>query len=118
MRNGSGERCCASPLAGLLDARLFKALGDPSRLNLLASLADAAAAQTVSQLAGCCPLDMSVVSRHLATLRDAGIVSAARVGKEVRYSLDCRRVAGMLRAIADALDACCPSDAAMEGDRS
>jgi DNA-binding transcriptional ArsR family regulator len=115
MRKGSGGSCC-SPLEGLLDARLFKALGDPSRLSLLSALAGAGS-RTVSDLAGCCPIDMSVVSRHLATLRDAGVVTAARAGKEVRYALDCRRLAVLLRSLADALESCCPPEPASEGER-
>ncbi len=98
---------------------MFKALSDPSRLGLLATLADSEGAQTVSQLAGCCPLDVSVVSRHLAILRDAGIVRADRRGKEVHYALDCSRVATFLRSLADALEACCrPEPAKKEGEPS
>ena len=31
---------------------------------------------TVTEAAGCCPVDLSVVSRHLATLKEAGILQA------------------------------------------
>jgi len=103
-----GERPGCSPLTDLLDAKFFKALCDPSRLNLVENLATGGEAQTVSQLAGCCPLDVSVVSRHLALLRDAGIVQAVRKGKEVFYQLDCSKTVNLLRAIADALESCCP----------
>lgn len=73
--------------------------------------------QTVSQLAGCCPIDVSVVSRHLAMLRDAGIVQAARKGKEVFYELECRKTAGLLPGLADALDACCLPEPETKGDK-
>ena len=45
-------------------------------------------------------------SRHLAALRSAGIVTAQKTGREVRYSLDCAALAGVLRDLADALEAC------------
>ncbi len=49
-----------------------------------------------------------MVSRHLAMLRDAGILSAEKRGKEVYYTVRCEEVVGLLRRIADALEACCP----------
>jgi DNA-binding transcriptional ArsR family regulator len=51
-----------------------------------------------------------VVSRHLARLREVGIVAAERRGREVHYQLT-TDLAGTLRAIADALDVCCPPGA-------
>ena len=96
-----------SALDGLLEPALFKALGDPNRLALLLRLAAAGGPATVGALGGCCARDLSVVSRHLARLRDAGIVSAEKRGREVFYRLN-TDLAGTLRTIADALDACCP----------
>lgn len=100
----------SAALDGLLSPPLFKALGDPNRLALLLRLAAAGGPATVSELGGCCARDLSVVSRHLARLREAGIVVAERRGREVHYRLT-SDLAGTLRAIADALDACCPPGA-------
>ncbi len=97
----------SAALGGLLSPALFKALGDPNRLALLLRLAAAGGPATVSELSGCCERDFSVVSRHLARLREAGIVAAERRGREVHYQLT-SDLASILRAIADALDACCP----------
>jgi ArsR family transcriptional regulator len=97
----------SAALDGLLSPALFKALGDPNRLALLLRLAAAGGPVTVSALGGCCERDLSVVSRHLARLREAGIVAAERHGREVHYRLTAD-LASTLRAIADALDACCP----------
>lgn len=94
-------------LDGLLSPALFKTLADPNRLALLLRLAAAGQPATVSALGGCCERDLSVVSRHLARLREAGIVTAERRGREVHYQLT-SDLASTLRAIADALDACCP----------
>ena len=59
----------------------------------------------------CCSVDLSVVSRHLAVLREAGVLRAAKQGREVRYTVS-PDLAASLRSLADALDARCPPDAA------
>jgi DNA-binding transcriptional ArsR family regulator len=93
-------RCCLSP-------GLFRALGDPTRLALLLDLAARTGERSVSELGGCCPVDLSVVSRHLRMLREAGVVEARRDGKEVRYRVRYDALVAELRALADALEACC-----------
>ncbi len=95
-------------LDGLLDPKLFKALSDQNRISLLVGLAQCGAPCSVSQIAECCPVDFSVVSRHLAILRDAGILEAQKQGKEVYYSVRFQNLVGTLRTIADAIEACCP----------
>ncbi|MBI3926129.1 MAG: helix-turn-helix transcriptional regulator [Armatimonadetes bacterium] len=85
----------------------FKALSEPNRIALLIRLAQRSAGCTVGELACCCPVDLSVVSRHLGMLREAGLVRSWREGKTVRYRVDCGRLVETLRAIADALEACC-----------
>ncbi len=92
----------------LLEPRFFKALGDPNRIALLSRLAKCRRPCGVSELVGCCGVDISVVSRHLALLRDAGILQAEKRGKEVYYSVRCEEVVSTLRRIADAIEACCP----------
>ena len=99
---------CRTKLRGLLNTRLFKALGDPTRVGLLAYLAERCAPLTVNEAAQCCPIDISVVSRHLAVLRDAGVLEAAKEGREVRYSIRYPESVKLLRDLADALDGCCP----------
>ena len=101
------ESCCAG-LGELLEARFFKALGDSNRIALLARLASACHPCTVSEVSCCCPVDLSVVSRHLAQLREAGIVQCQRQGKEVHYSVRYDVLAQTFRQLADAIDACCP----------
>jgi len=103
-------------LTSALPIDLFRALGDVNRVALVAWLARERGARTVSEIAasGCCSVDFSVVSRHLKTLRDAGIVLADRQGREVHYQLSARTLAASLRKIADVLDTCCappPGDA-------
>ena len=110
-----GEGTCCPDLAGLLEPRFFRALGDASRLGILVGLAEERSPRTVGAIAACCTVDLSVVSRHLGMLRDAGIVTAEKRGKEVHYSVCCPEVADTLRTIADAIEACCPSPATGKG---
>ncbi len=98
--------CCPN-LQRWLSPALFKALGDPTRLGLLASLADGGRERTVTALGGCCAVDLSVVSRHLRVLRDAGVVEARKQGKEVFYRVRAAELAGILRSLADALEQAC-----------
>lgn len=108
--------CCGGALQSLLEPGLFRALSDPNRLAILGILAGCGGARTVSELAACCPIDLSVVSRHLATLREAGVVQATRAGKTVLYRARCDVLARTLRAIADALESCCPASATAADD--
>jgi DNA-binding transcriptional ArsR family regulator len=91
----------------LLSPRLFKALSDPNRVALMLELAGCGGSSTVGEAARCCPVDLSVVSRHLGVLRDAGIVEPARRGKQVHYRLRADVLVARLRAIADAIENCC-----------
>jgi ArsR family transcriptional regulator len=102
------QGCCSS-LGVVLTPELFKALGDPTRVSLLVHLAECCGEMSVSQVAECYPIDMSVVSRHLATLRDAGVVTSVKRGKEVLYSVRADSLVRTLRAIADEIEKCCPS---------
>jgi len=105
-------RCCKLPDACLellskqLKPKLFKSLCDPSRLALLARLALSREPMTVTEASDCCGVHISGVSRHLALLRDAGVVRAQRRGREVVYQLDFDALIGALRGFADALEAC------------
>jgi ArsR family transcriptional regulator len=106
------RNCCCADLGELLSPRFFKALSDPNRVAILTTLAGCCGPMTVSRVAECCPVDVSVVSRHLATLRDAGILDVTKRGKEVFYTVRFSTLAGLLRRIADAIDSCCPPDTA------
>ncbi len=106
----NNQQCCAG-LSQWLSPDLFKALSDPNRVAILARLAEMAKEQTVTEVASCCPINLSVVSRHLRTLRDAGVVECDRRGKEVYYRARTRDLAKLLRNLADALEACCPDGA-------
>ena len=60
----------------------------------------------MTEVSDCCGVHLSGVSRHLATLRDAGVIKAEKHGREVRYELDGERLTTTLRGLVDALEAC------------
>ncbi len=104
-----GRRCCRR-LEKTIPSAFFRALSDPTRLDLLVQLSGCRRPCTVSEIAECCPVDVSVVSRHLAILRDAGLLEATRRGKQVHYRVRYDIVTGTLRAVADAVERCCADE--------
>ena len=92
-------------------SEIFKALSDPNRVALVARLAAAGREATVSELAACCPTDLSVVSRHLAVLRSAGVLEAEKRGRQVHYRVRYGALSRALRSLADAIEECCPEEA-------
>ena len=92
----------------LLDASLFAALADPTRLRLLACIAKCRRACSVSEVASCCAVDLSVVSRHLRSLEMAGVLDSEREGRVVRYRLCARELAARLRVLAEAIESKAP----------
>ena len=104
----SAATSCCSGLAPHLPPRLFKALSDPKRLSLFVRLAERREPCTVGEIAEGSNIDLSVVSRHLSMLREAGLIECEKQGKEVRCCVRAKAVANLLRTLADALEACCP----------
>jgi ArsR family transcriptional regulator, arsenate/arsenite/antimonite-responsive transcriptional repressor len=66
-------------------AGLFRALGDETRLRLVALLAHGELC--VCHLQGALELSQPLISRHLAVLRAAGVVADRRDGSWVHYRL-------------------------------
>lgn len=110
---------CCGPVDELLTPQLFKALGDPTRVKLLACLAKCARSCSVGEIAECCSVDLSVVSRHLGLLEQAGILESRKQGRAVFYEVRYQDLVGSLRALADAIENCCPTSvaSACEGGR-
>jgi len=107
-RTPAQAAACCRPIDGLLRPELFKALGDPTRLSLVACIAKCGRECSVGEIAGCCSVDLSVVSRHLAQLEQAGVLHTRREGRTVFYSVRFDELCGTLRSLADAFDECCP----------
>jgi ArsR family transcriptional regulator len=87
----SMQRCC--PEVELVDAdlieeaTLFKALADPARVRILATLARAENEVCVCDFTSGLDLNQSTVSHHLKLLKDAGLVTSVRRGTWGYYSL-------------------------------
>jgi DNA-binding transcriptional ArsR family regulator len=65
---------------------VFSALSDPSRRQLLETLAGRESA-SLTELTAQLPVTRQAVSKHLAALGRAGLVEAQRAGRETRYRL-------------------------------
>lgn len=80
--DGGADRL-SSPDAERL-ARMFKALGDPARLRMVAMIA-AVPELCVCEITPAFELSSATVSHHLKTLREAGLVDCERRGTFVYY---------------------------------
>jgi len=65
---------------------VFDALADPNRRTLIGFLAQRDTA-TATELAAELPLTRQGIAKHLATLKEAGLVRRRRSGRETRYKL-------------------------------
>jgi len=87
----SMQRCCPEAAVYEQDltaeATLFKALADPARVAILATLARAATEVCVCDFTAGLGLNQSTVSHHLKLLKDAGLVDSVRRGTWGYYSL-------------------------------
>lgn len=87
-------RLRASASDQLRDLKVFhKALADVTRLRIVQLLA--ARPRTVNELIGAIGLSQPLVSWHLRRLRNAGIVTTRRTGREVLCTLERELIAGV-----------------------
>jgi ArsR family transcriptional regulator len=96
-------------------AFLFKALADQTRLRLINLIGDDEVC--VCFFVEVLKINQPKISRHLAYLRRAGVVSARREGKWIHYRLvepPDPHAANIFREVRAAL----PSDPAMKSDRA
>ena len=101
------EICCAPVARGALDAdeahglaRMFKALGDPTRVRLLSLIAASPEREAcICDLTGPVGLSQPTVSHHMKQLVDAGLVVREQRGRWAFY----RIVEDTLTALSGAL---------------
>ena len=80
------------PRSGAADsAPLFAALGDPTRLELLARLSDGRA-HSITRLSRGLRLTRQAVTKHLRVLAVAGLATSASAGRESLWTLAPRRL--------------------------
>jgi len=87
-------RGCCSPVAGPLDsavadplADVFRALADPTRVQILHMLKAASEPVCVCDLTAVFELSQPTVSHHLSKLREAGLIISVRKGIWTFHSL-------------------------------
>lgn len=87
------EACCAprpklTALAAKPYAKLFKALGDETRLEMMGLLAAAGSELCACDIESHFNLSQPTISHHLKILREAGLVTGERRGTWVYYAID------------------------------
>ena len=103
-RNGNEAGACMTEAeGGMLQewavrclSRLFSAMSDPTRLQILHILAGTDEI-TVGEITDLVDLSISAVSHQLGLLRDRDLVTARRSGRQVYYSLTDDHVRALLQ---------------------
>ena len=72
-------------------ARVFDALGDPTRLGLVARLCQGGP-QSIASLTGGSDVTRQAVTKHLRILEAAGLVRGLRQGRESRWEMEPERL--------------------------
>jgi ArsR family transcriptional regulator len=96
--------CEPAPLAETERERLvvaFRALGDPTRLEIFRLLAAQEAPVCACDVVDRFGLSQPTISHHLRILREAGLVTTSKRGVWAWYALDPRGVAWLREAFAD-----------------
>ena len=88
-------------------ARVFQALADPTRRQILQELK--AGELAAGEIASRFPISGPAVSRHLSILEVAGLVAQRREGNRIIYSL---RADALAHCLNDFMSAVCPTQIA------
>lgn len=97
---------CCPPRLGVSRVRaeelaaVLRALGDPTRLQIVLALRDADAPVCVCDFTATFDLTQPTISHHMAKLRDAGLVEVTREGVWAHYRLRRDLPAGIRRLVA------------------
>jgi ArsR family transcriptional regulator len=83
-------------------ARMFKALGNPVRLEILRQLASCDRCNC-GDIVQALPLAQSTVSQHLKVLKDAGLILGEIEGPATCYCLDAEGLRWFKRKVAESL---------------
>jgi ArsR family transcriptional regulator, cadmium/lead-responsive transcriptional repressor len=82
-----------------IDGKLWSAVADPSRRQVL-DLVVGSGPVSASWLARRVPFSRQAVSKHLAVLEQAGLISRRKQGREVLYQVEAGRLDQAARAMA------------------
>jgi DNA-binding transcriptional ArsR family regulator len=72
-------------------APVFAALGEPTRLTLVAKLCSEGP-QSITRLSDGTGVTRQAITKHLHTLEDAGLVQVTRAGREQIWQLETKRL--------------------------
>ena len=120
MSNTSERSAAAAAVIRAFDPLWFEILSHPVRIEIIRWLLEHGGGP-IKEIAAAFPQDRSVISRHLAQMERAGIVTAERRGRKVLYDLNgpelvCRL--GRLTEAAAALSRiCCPAEGGCGADQ-
>ena len=116
-KDSRAHQAVAQAALDVLDTRYFKALCEPTRVEIIRKLITIGACD-VGTIAHGLSQDRSVISRHLATLERAGICISQKIGRRVLYDLDgpyiVQKVTLILEAITPMAKLCQPFDSLKE----
>ena len=100
-------------LEATLDSEFLRALAEPVRVRILKILL-LQGPQDVGAIAAQLPQERSVISRHLKTMKDAGLVDVRPDGRNRLYALTPGGFLGRLEDILDTtrrcVAVCCPNN--------
>ena len=109
--SNEARRRAARELDAILEAKVFRALCEPVRIEILKRLT-LQGRSDVAAIAAHVPQDRSVVSRHLAQLHHAGFLRREKVGRNVFFEMDGPAVVAELEKVLSRFRAvvplCCP----------
>ncbi len=105
------RRRAARELDGILESRIFRALCEPVRIEILKLLTERGRSD-IGAIAAHVPQDRSVVSRHLVQLHAAGFIRREKVGRNVFFEMDGPAVVAQLEDVLarfrTLVPLCCP----------
>jgi DNA-binding transcriptional ArsR family regulator len=85
----AGRAVNRAPSLGVARALVFAAMGDETRLRLIARLARGQP-ESIAHLTRGSRLTRQAITKHLRVLERAGLVRCVRAGRESRFELDAR----------------------------
>ncbi|MEO8384625.1 MAG: metalloregulator ArsR/SmtB family transcription factor [Betaproteobacteria bacterium] len=89
-----------APVSVRKSASLFAALGDETRMRLIALLC-AGGALSITQLTDSTDITRQAVTKHLQVLSDAGLVHDVKIGRERRWEFEPTEIETARRALDD-----------------
>jgi DNA-binding transcriptional ArsR family regulator len=92
-------------LVQALDSRIFTALGEPVRAQILKFLV-LHGRSDINTIAEQLPQDRSVISRHLSLMAKAGLLHATKETRHVYYSINGQAILQEFENIVDSIKNC------------